>query len=131
MGLLRDSYDIIFDLEQMPPYTRHLRRWVGNTVFLLTWGLGIGAPRVQEFRDIRYYPRGHFMDKATAYLPNDRLWVWYWRRVGDVAPEVYEAYHRGFAQAKTVLWASIEEIDRTWVEDPPPEEEKPAENADA
>ena len=131
MGLLRDSYDIIFDLEQMPPYTRHLRRWVGNTVFLLTWGLGIGAPQVQGFRNIQYYPPGNFMDRATAYLPNDRLWLWYWRRVGDVAPEVYEAYRQGFAQAKTVLWASIEEIDRTWVEDPPPEEEKPAENADA
>ena len=130
MGLLRDSYDIMFDLEQLPPYTRQLRRWVGNTVFLLTLGLGIGAPKVQEFHDIKYYPPGNLMDKATAYLPNDKLWIWYWKRAWGVKPEVMEAYHRGFAEAKAVLWAAIQEIDRTWVEEPSAEGELSAE-ADA
>ena len=119
MNLLRRSYDIIFDLERTPPYTRVLRQWVSDTSFLIYLGLGVGSPLLREFRNIRYYPSGHFMDKATAYLPSTRLWAWYWALVGDPGPKVQEAYHQGFAQAKSVLWNAIQEIDRTWPDDPP------------
>ena len=126
MDLLRKCYDLMFKLEQGPPYTRYFRHWVSDTTFLLTLGLGIGAPQVQEFHDIRYYPPGHYMDKASAYFPTDGLWFWYWRHVGFVRPDVMEAYRQGFAQAKAILWAAIQEIDRTWVEEPSAEEEAPA-----
>lgn len=119
MALLRDSYDLMFLLEEAPPYSPHLRGWVRNTAFLLNIGLGIGAPLVRQFLDIRFYPPGHLLDKATAYLPSHRLWIWYWARAGDPGPEVREAYHRGFAEAKSVLWTAMQEIDRTWAEDPP------------
>ena len=127
MDLLRKCYDLIFKLEQGPPYTRYFRHWVSDTTFLLSVGLGIGAPQAWEFRNIRYYPPGNLMDKASAYLPTDGLWFWYWRHVGFVRPEVMEASRQGFAQAKAILWAAIQEIDRTWVEEPSAEGDGPAE----
>lgn len=118
MGLLRKSYDLTFELERMPPYTSLLREWVSNTSWLIYLGLGTASPLLREFREIRYYPPGNLIDRATAYLPI-RLWLWYWARVGHPGPKVQEAYFEGFARAKSVLWAAIQEIDRTWPEEPP------------